>query len=159
MFEQFKTLADRKKEVFDEDLEAIVKEMLEEAVNGRRWELVGFQTTRGRAWCPRPRCGCEPGYRRDRHRRGHRRRPDRRGLLLHAADDGTGGRAQRVRAADMTGGRDAQGEVNLELLSGGKSFRGRGRSTDVIEASVLAYLNSLNRLTRVAGEREEAGTV
>ena len=43
---------------------------------------------------------------------------------------------------------DAQGEVTLELEveSGDTSFRGRAASTDIIEASALAYLNAVNAI-------------
>src|SRR5690349_13129934 len=44
-FAKFKALADKKKEVFDEDIEALVDEQLE--VSGSLWELVGLQVTSG----------------------------------------------------------------------------------------------------------------
>lgn len=48
-----------------------------------------------------------------------------------------------IRAA--TPGRDAVGEVALRARVGGRSFTGRGASTDVIDASARAYLNALNK--------------
>ena len=56
----------------------------------------------------------------------------------------------------VTGGKDAQGEVNLELAANGKTYRGRGRSTDIIEASVLAFVNAINRA--VAGRRKNGAS-
>jgi 2-isopropylmalate synthase len=45
----------------------------------------------------------------------------------------------------VTGGKDAQGEVNVKLSKDGKKARGRGLSTDVVEASVKAYIDAINR--------------
>jgi 2-isopropylmalate synthase len=45
----------------------------------------------------------------------------------------------------VTGGKDAMGEVNVMVLKEGKRFIGHGVSTDIIEASILAYLNAANR--------------
>ena len=48
----------------------------------------------------------------------------------------------------VTRGKDAQGEVSLELEveSDDRSFRGRAVSTDIIEASALAYINAVNAI-------------
>ena len=53
----------------------------------------------------------------------------------------------------VTSGKDAQGEVSLELEveSDDRSFRGRAASTDIIEASAEAYLNAVNA---IANRRE-----
>ena len=60
----------------------------------------------------------------------------------------------------VTGGKDAQGEVKLELSveSDDRSFSGRAASTDIIEASALAYLNAVNAIaTRRDRQREVIG--
>ena len=48
----------------------------------------------------------------------------------------------------VTSGKDAQGEVSLELevTSDDRSFRGRAASTDIIEASAEAYINAVNAI-------------
>lgn len=46
----------------------------------------------------------------------------------------------------VTEGTDALGEVVVKLKSDGTFVTGRGLSTDVMEASILAYLNGINRL-------------
>ncbi len=51
----------------------------------------------------------------------------------------------RVRSATL--GQDAQGEVNLEVLHEGESYRGTGVSTDTVESTILAMLNAVNRIT------------
>jgi 2-isopropylmalate synthase len=44
-----------------------------------------------------------------------------------------------------TPGRDAIGEVNLHARIGGRTFAGRGASTDVVDAAARAYVNALNK--------------
>ncbi len=146
VFEQFKALADRKKEVFDEDLEVIVKQLFEETDSRRTWELVSVQTSSGTHVVPTATV---------------RLRNVAEGSEVQDAAIGDGpidaafscimrltGVDATLRNYDLravTGGRDAQGEVQLELVANGRSYRGRGRSTDVIEASVLAFLKAINR--------------
>jgi len=151
VFEQFKRLADRKKEVFDEDLEAIVGEILDEAENARAWELVALQTTGGTGVLPTATVQL-------------RNRQSNEVVTDAATGDGPIDAAftcilkltelsATLREYDLraiTGGRDAQGEVHLEIEAKGRSYRGRGRSTDVIEASALAMLNAVNRALAAA---------
>jgi 2-isopropylmalate synthase len=145
-FEQFKALADRKKEIFDEDLEVIVGDVLESSQTIRAWELISLQTTGGTGVVPTA---------------AVRLRNVSTGEDITDAATGDGpidaaftciiritGVEAKLKDYDLravTGGRDAQGEVHLELETNNRTFRGRGRSTDVIEASVLAYINALNR--------------
>jgi 2-isopropylmalate synthase len=51
----------------------------------------------------------------------------------------------QVRSATL--GHDAQGEVSIEVEHGGQTYRGRGVSTDSVEASILAILNTVNRIS------------
>ena len=50
----------------------------------------------------------------------------------------------RIRA--VTRGKEAQGEVQIEMDHNGRKIRGRGLSTDILEASARAYLAAINRL-------------
>ncbi len=52
-------------------------------------------------------------------------------------------------------GRDAIGEVNLEVEHKGRSYRGVGVSTDSVESTILAMLNAINRI--VAEKSTQAG--
>ena len=45
----------------------------------------------------------------------------------------------------VSGGKDALGEVTVKVEKEGKMYIGRGLSTDIVEASVLAYTNALNK--------------
>ncbi len=153
VFDQFKALADRKKEVFDEDLETMVSHVVEDTLIARVWELDALQTTAGTSVVPTATV---------------RLRNAQTGEQFTDAATGDGpidaaftcmmriaGVEAVLREYDLhavTGGRDAQGEVHLELVSNGSVYRGRGRSTDIIEASALAFLSALNRAIASVGK-------
>jgi 2-isopropylmalate synthase len=53
---------------------------------------------------------------------------------------------RRFQVQSVTVGKDAQGEVTVEVDYNGQTYKGRGVSTDSIEASVKAFLNAMNRI-------------
>lgn len=53
------------------------------------------------------------------------------------------------RINSISDGEDALGEVSVKVESGGQTVRGRGLSTDVIESSILAYVNAINKLISI----------
>jgi len=67
----------------------------------------------------------------------------------------------KLRLADyalraITSGKDAQGEVTIEVEQDGRRFRAHGVSTDIVEASALAYLAAVNRaINQVQSAAEE----
>jgi 2-isopropylmalate synthase len=154
-FTRFKALADKKKEVFDEDIEALVDEQLE--LTTRTWELSGLQVTAGSNTIPTATVTLR----------------DTNGQAIQDASIGdgpvdaiysaiqrlTGVKASltdyRIRA--VTKGKEALGEVQIELEHAGRKIRGRGLSTDILEASALAYLAAINRL-RSLNHRERLVT-
>jgi 2-isopropylmalate synthase len=149
-FVKFKALADKKKEVFDEDIEALVDDQLE--IASGLWELLGVQVTTGSNTIPTATVTLK----------------DTNGQTLRDASIGDGPvdaiysaiqRLTGVKAAltdyrirAVSKGKDAQGEVTVELEHSGGTIRGRGLSTDILEASALAYLAAINRL-RSQGNR------
>ena len=48
----------------------------------------------------------------------------------------------------VTGGKDALGEVTVQVRDNGLTFVGRGTSTDIIEASARAYLQAINKMVQ-----------
>ena len=50
----------------------------------------------------------------------------------------------------VTVGQDAQGEVRVQVEFDGRLYRGRGVSTDSVEASAKAFLNAINRIAAIA---------
>jgi 2-isopropylmalate synthase len=143
-FIKFKALADKKKELFDEDIEALVDDQLE--LSHGLFELTGLQVTSGSNTIPTATVTLK----------------DSNGEQLQDASIGdgpvdaiysaiqrlTGVRASlinyRIRA--VTKGKEALGEVQIELDHNGKKVKGRGLSTDILEASAMAYLSAINRL-------------
>src|SRR5687768_15200900 len=151
-FAKFKTLADKKKEVFDEDLEALVDEQLE--VTRGQWELAGLQVMTGSNSIPTATVTLR----------------DANGEMVTDASVGDGpvdaiySAIQRLtgvkvnltdyRIRAVTKGKEAQGEVQIELEDNGRRIRGRGLSTDILEASALAYLAGINRLRGMANREK-----
>ena len=58
---------------------------------------------------------------------------------------GTSGKLVDYKVEAVTGGKDALGEASVKINFKGKLVIGRASSTDVIEASVLAYVSAINR--------------
>ncbi len=142
-FEQFKILADKKKEIIDEDIETIIDELSVKAPSV--WELESLQTTAGTGVIPTATVRLS--------------KMDGQVIQDAATGDGpvdaiysaiqriTGLHAKlidyQIRA--ITKGKDAQGEVRIEIEIDGVRLNGRGVSTDIIEASAKAYLAAINR--------------
>jgi 2-isopropylmalate synthase len=145
MFEEFKKLADRKKEVYDADLEALAENQLQ-AGTSNLWTLVGFTSTAG--------TGSQTSAAVTlRHQDGSIHRDAAVGngpidALFKAINRITGAQVKvvdyRVRAISQD--IDAQGEANVEIEYAGKRSRARAASVDVVEASALAYLEVVNRV-------------
>ncbi len=151
-FDRFKKLADKKKEVFDEDIEAIIDDLLEaHDAGGGRYEIAGLQVIAGSdSLTPTATVTLVT--------------PDGKRVTDAATGDGPVdaiystimrivGREFRLsdyRIRAVTGGKDAQGEVNVELVDVAepdvRPANGRGLSTDILEASALAYVAAVNRL-------------
>jgi 2-isopropylmalate synthase len=154
-FVKFKALADKKKEVFDEDIEALVDEQLELTVG--LWELAGLQVTAGSNTIPTATVTLRDGA-------GEKLQDASVGdgpvdAIYSAIQRLTGIKVNltdyRIRA--VTKGKEAMGEVQIELDHNGGKIRGRGVSTDILEASALAYLAAINRL-RSMSNRERLVT-
>ncbi len=155
IYDRFKQLADRKKDVYDEDIEALLDTML--GGEAPLWELVKFQVNAG---------------------------SEQTSVALVELRDNTGTTAKAAAHGDgpidacysaiqtitgvhivledyetraVTKGKDAQGEVIVQVNHHGRKVRGRGLSTDVIEAAVKAYLSAINRI-KTTEQRKVAAT-
>jgi len=150
-FKNFKDLADKKKEVFDEDLISIVKDEI--AHVPETYTLDYLHTISGTGVIPSAtvRLKKEEEVFQD---SGVGDGPV--DAVLNAIDAITGlkGRLQDYQLRSVTSGKDALGEVSVKVDFDGTVVFGKGSSTDVIEASARAYVNALNRLVHpVAGRR------
>jgi 2-isopropylmalate synthase len=143
-FERFKALADLKKEVFDEDLDAIVADEVLLRTD-EKYRLDHITVTCGSFAVATATVQMEIG-----------------GQSVRTAELGDGpvdatlkaikkltknkAKLQQYNVGSITGGTDAQGEVTVRVSEGERTVVGRGSSTDIIEASAKAYINALNRL-------------
>ncbi|MER3415700.1 MAG: 2-isopropylmalate synthase [Gemmataceae bacterium] len=152
VFEQFKKLADKKKEIYDADIEALIEEEIQERVAG--WKLIGFHASAGTGTLPAAAVCLE-------HADGRRVQEAACGdgpvdALFQAMERITGihVRLRDYHVRSISVGEDAQGEASVEVEHAGRILRGRATSTDIIEASALAFLSVLNRVA-VQGSRAD----
>ena len=149
-FERFKKLSDQKKYVFDEDLEAIVEEEISRVPETWKLEYLKISSETG----SRP----EATVRLIRDEKSTSATSDGDGPVdacYKAIEKITKTNARLVHYAiqSVTSGKDALGEVNVKVNVGGREVSGRGTSTDVIEASVKAYLFALNKVSARLGDK------
>ncbi len=146
IYDAFKELADKKKNIYDEDIEILIENELNIGEETEIWHLENLQVTTGNNTIPTATITIS----------------DQSGTKMTDAAIGDGpidaiytaiSDLTKVsvvllnyRINAVTEGGDAQGEVLVELDHHGKRIRGRGVSTDVIEASAKAYLAAINRI-------------
>ncbi len=144
-FNKFKVLADKKKEVFDEDLEMLVEQQLNESVKHFSVGTVTFAS--GNAGIPTATVELK-------NEQGEVMVDASIGdgpvdACLKAIERTTGivGRLKSYKINALTAGKDAQGEVVLtvEFEKCGYDVTGRGSNTDVVVASAEAYVYAMNR--------------
>ncbi len=142
-FQRFKKLADQKKYVFDEDIEALIQDEITEIPV--TWRLEYLKTTLETGRSP------EAKIRLKRAKEVFEQTSHGDGPVdacYKAIEKITGLNAKLIHYAiqSVTSGKDAQGEVSVKLQVEGKEVTGRGASTDIIEASVKAYLFAVNKV-------------
>lgn len=143
LFERFKRLADQKKDIYDEDLEALVSEAT--AKTPERYGLVDLSITSGLAQKPTAMIKLKIGeeiFDRMEHGDG----PVDATYKAIVAITKTKSTLRRFEVKSITGGTDALGEVSVSLEEEGRVVRGNGSDTDIIVAAAKAYIDALNRL-------------
>jgi 2-isopropylmalate synthase len=154
-FENFKVLADKKKEVFDEDLATIVED--EVMVAPEVYHLEDFQVTSGTRVEP------SAAVKLKKNKKVYEASSKGDGPVdaCYKAIDkiaGIKGKLLDYGIRSVTSGKDALGEVSIRVLVGKMEVSGRGASTDIIEASIKAYLNAINKIaakTQTPGAKVE----
>jgi 2-isopropylmalate synthase len=142
-FQRFKEVADKKKQVFDEDLEAIIADEILRIPD--LYKLINLNVVSGTAVVPAATVQIEIA-----------------GKLYQEAGFGDGpvdaayktitkitktkSRLLKFSVNAITGGTDAQGEVMVILEEGAIRVTGQGAHTDIIMAAAKAYINGLNKL-------------
>jgi len=147
-FARFKELADRKREIFDEDLQALISESVVAQVS-EHYRLVSLRAHSETGLLPVAQVRLNVG-----------------GKELVAEEQGggpvdatfkaieqivqSGTELQLYSVNNITSGTDAQGEVTVRLSKGGRIVNGQGADTDIVVASAKAYLHALNKLNNDA---------
>jgi 2-isopropylmalate synthase len=143
-FARFKDLADKKHEIFDEDLQALVTDANLDAAN-ERVKLVSLRVCSETGETPRADLVLsfdgeeEPGA-----ALGGGPVDATFKAIESIVDSGTILRLYSVNA--ITSGTDAQGEVTVRLEKGGRIVNGQGADTDIVIASAKAYINACNKI-------------
>jgi 2-isopropylmalate synthase len=145
VFEGFKGLADRKKEVYDADIEALAEAEIHQGP--ALWTLEAFTCNAGSGTIPHAAVCLW-------HRDGQIHRDATVGdgpvdAVFKAIERITGLEVnlKDYSVRSVTVGEDAQGEAQVEAEYDGRIVRGRAVSTDIIEASALAFLQVINRIS------------
>lgn len=156
-FSRFKELADKKHEIFDEDLQALVSDTKQFAEN-ERFNLVALSVCSQTGEIPE----CNIVVKAD-------------GVEQKAASAGAGPVDATFKAIEViaqsgtslelysvnaiTSGTDSQGEVTVRLEKGGRIVNGHGADIDIVVASAKAYLDALNHLGSQAKENPQRSGV
>ena len=157
-FTRFKALADKKHEIFDEDLQALVTEAGLDAVN-EHYKLVSLRVCSETGETPNAAVTLIIDG--EEHSAGA---PG--GGPVDAAFKAietivsSGTCLQLYSVNNITSGTDSQGEVTVRLERAGHIVNGQGADTDIVIASARAYINALNKLIKPQGrEHPQLGDV
>jgi 2-isopropylmalate synthase len=142
-FERFKDVADKKKQVYDEDLLAIVEDEIKPIKNV--WSLVDLKITGGMNITPNVAVTLKSKG------KEYQKTSSGDGPIdaCYKAIDGltqTKGELLDYSIQSVTHGKDAIGEVTIKVRIKGKSVISHGASTDILVASAKAYINAINKV-------------
>ncbi len=153
-FERFKILADKKKEVFDEDIEAIVQDEVLRIELPERFRLISLKVESGTDTAPAAIVEMEVNGNTVTEKGGGDGPVDAVYKTISRITN-TRSRLLKYSVNAITGGTDAQGEVSVRLGEDDHIVLGQGSHTDIIVASAKAYINALNRLEYKKKENRE----
>ncbi len=145
-FQRFKDLADKKKEVFDEDIEAIVADEILRAPDV--YKLLNLNVVSGTVAIPTATVEIEANGNIIKDV-GFGDGPVDAAFKTIAKVTKTKSRLLKYIVNSITGGTDAQGEVTVRLEEDGTVVVGQGAHMDIIMASAFAYVNALNRIEQI----------
>ena len=143
VFEEFKALADKKKELFDGDIEALV--LRAEGGDQGPWTLAGLRTaSQGGGGEATVVLQHADGTRLERSARGDGPVD----AAFKAVEDATGIRPklQKFELRSLSEGEDAQGEAVVYVEFNQRSYRGASATTDIVESATRAFLEVINRI-------------
>jgi 2-isopropylmalate synthase len=143
-FSRFKDLADKKHEIFDEDLQALVTESGAESEND--WlKLVALRVCSETGETPHANITLWVDGE-ERHAECSGSGPVDASFKAIEKMVNSGTELQLYSVNNITSGTDSQGEVTVRLQLGGRIVNGQGSDTDIVIASTKAYINALNKI-------------
>ena len=143
-FASFKELADKKREIFDEDLQALVSGE-GYAAEHERFKLVTLKVCSETGVVPQAQLVfSDEGV--EKRARGQGSGPVDAAFKALESVVNSGSELLLYSVNNITSGTDAQGEVTVRLTHEGRIVNGQGADTDIVVASVKAYLHALNKL-------------
>jgi 2-isopropylmalate synthase len=142
-FERFKKLADQKKDIFDEDIEALVSEGVTKVPEF--YSLVDLQIVSGINQKPSAAVSLKVGEDLI-DKLEHGDGPVDAIYKAIAIITNTKSKLIKFEVKSITGGTDALGQVVVSLEEDDRNVRGHGADTDIIVAAAKAYINALNKL-------------
>ena len=143
-FQRFKDLADKKAEIFDEDLQALVTQEAGRS-SDEHWRLVTMNQASGMGEKPHARVVlAENGAEKKAESQGDGPVDATFKAIESVAKSGAELLLYSVNA--VTQGTESQGEVTVRLSRGGRIVNGVGADTDIVVASAKAYISALNKL-------------
>ena len=154
LFVQFKALADKKKTVFDRDIEALVDQ--KPVAGPEHYQLIGHHVVSGTQG---------PAMASVRISSAGLKTPLSQAAvgdgpvdaIFNAIETAVGFSVnlKDYQLKAVTSGQDALGEATVWVERDNQVFIGRGLSTDVVEASARAFVNAVNKMTAVCGQPAE----
>ena len=143
-FVRFKELADKKHEIFDEDLQALVTDAMQD-VGNERARLISLRVVTETGETPSAAITMVV----DGDEKVGKAQGDGPVDAVFKAIEtvlNSGCELQLFSVNNITGGTDAQGEVTVRVALAGRIVNGRGSDTDILAASARAYINAVNRI-------------
>lgn len=157
-FVSFKELADRKHEIYDEDLQSLVTDNNTQRVENESYRLVSLKVSTETGESPQAEVTVW-----------------NKGNEVSALASGSGVVDATFKAiesilksgsslllysvSNVTNGTDALGETSVRLEKGGRIVNGQGSDTDIVTASAKAYINALNKLESDNGKEHPQARV
>ncbi|MFV1996470.1 MAG: 2-isopropylmalate synthase [Acidiferrobacterales bacterium] len=145
-FSRFKNLADKKHEIFDEDLQALVTEERLEQEN-ENFRLVSLKVCSQTGETPQAEIVVLMNDKEQEGVSDGGGPVDAAFKAIETVVD-SGAELQLYSVSNITSGTDSQGEVTVRLEKAGHIVNGQGADTDIVIASAKAYINALNKLAR-----------
>ncbi|MEK7230698.1 MAG: 2-isopropylmalate synthase [Pseudomonadota bacterium] len=144
-FKRFKDLADKKHEIFDQDLQALISEEESEHLENEHFHLISLTAHSETGELPFAKIVVsEAGKEKPAQATGSG--PVDASFKAIESIVQSGAELLLYSVNNITSGTDSQGEVTVRLSKGGRIVNGLGADTDIVVASAKAYINALNKL-------------